>query len=34
MISFLQDGEQVFIVNVDTETGEVINSYDLAEGNG
>ena len=34
MISFLQDGEQVFIVNVDTETGEVINSYDMKEGNG
>ena len=34
MISFLQDGEQAFIVNVDTETGEVINGYDLEEGNG
>ena len=34
IVSFLKDGEQVFIVDVDTETGEVINSYDLAEGNG
>ena len=34
MISFLQDGEQAFLVYVDTETGEVINGYDLAEGNG
>ena len=34
IVSFLRDGEQVFIVNVDTETGEVINSYDLEEGNG
>ena len=34
IVSFLQDGEQVFIVDVDTETGEVINSYDMAEGNG
>ena len=34
IVSFLRDGEQAFIVNVDTETGEVINSYDMAEGNG
>ena len=34
IVNFLQDGEQVFLVDVDTETGEVINSYDMAEGNG
>ena len=34
MVTFYSDGEEAYLVHVDTETGEVINSFDLSEGNG
>ncbi len=34
IVSFYQDGEQAYLVYVDTETGEAFNSFDLSEGNG
>ena len=33
-VTFYSDGEEAYLVHVDTETGEVINSFDLSEGNG
>ena len=34
VISFLRNGNQIMLVHVSTESGEVVNSFDMADGNG